>query len=340
MKTLSLILILVSFQKNSIAQNSQQVAERVFKENIFEVKNLFLPDDHDLFRPVISVFDSESHKQYVYDYSQKNLFMINLKNFDADNLVKIGLGEGSGPGEIRNPTDICMSKTTNNKKLIVIDTDLSRVNIWNIETNKFEKSFKPKKFNPFRVACTSSDIVIYNTLGSKRGDYLVYDYKGNELNSFNDPQKNRNAFLDSGYIEADSEYIYYASQGRPTLKNIDRSSKKFVERFSIEPSANKNKISRSTEGEYIMEKKAENFIYQSRGIGLYDNYVLVLFSGRKDAFGNIIDFYDKKSLDYKFSSRIDLYSQQMTISDNILLVRGYDRELNSTVFKYYTIGID
>ena len=339
-KILFLIIFLISLQENSVAQKRQQVEKRIFKENIFIAKNLFFPDDYELFRPVIFAFDSESNNQFIYDYSQKNLFRIKFKNGEIDNFVEIGLGKGSGPGEFRNPTDICMSKTNNNKKLVIIDPELTRVSIWDIESDLYERSFKPKKFNPFRVACTSSDIIIHNTIGSKKGDYLVYDYQGNELNSYKDPQKNKNSFLDSGYIEADSEFIYFSSQGRPILKSINRTSKKISEKLFIEPSIGENRTSITTEGEFRVEKKDKNFIYQSSGIAIKGDYLLVLYSGRKDAFGNIIDFYDKKSLEYKFSSKIDLFSQKMSISNNNLLVRGYDREQMSTVFKYYTIELD
>lgn len=339
MKPLFLLLFFVLVLQSSYAQKNRDV-QRTFKENIFKATNSFAPDDYDLFRAVIFTYSSKSGKQYVYDYSQKNLFGINFNDKKVTELFEIGKGVGSGPGEFRNPTDICINKTDDGEKLVIIDTDLSRVSIWNIESNIFENSFKPKKFSPFRVACTSTDIVIFNTLGSERGDFLVYDYKGIEKQSFKDSKKGKSPFLDSGYIEADSQFIYYVSQGKPLIRSIDRESKKVLERTIIESSLKENKASKSAEGDYIVEKRDKNFVYQSRGIELYQDYLIVLHSGRKDAFGNILDFYEKSTLEYQFSSKIDLFSQQMSISGNVLLVRGFDQEQKTTVFKYYTLHLD
>tara|TARA_R110002124_G_scaffold194258_3_gene361378 strand:- start:23156 stop:24178 length:1023 start_codon:yes stop_codon:yes gene_type:complete len=322
------------------AQTSQsEDINRIYK-NVFIEKGFYDPEEFDLYRPDVFTYDSDLEEHFIYDYSQKNLYQISLKSYRSNQYTKLGNGNGSGPGEFRNPTDICIGNTSKGKKLVVIDSDLSRVSIWDLDKNIFESSFKPKKFNPFRLACTNTDIIIYNSLGSKKGDYLVFDYNGNELSSFKDPQENKNTFLDSGYIDADSEHIYYSSQGRPILKKINRIDKKFESKLFIEPTVGENKTSKKTEGDYIIEKRDKDFIYQSRGIGLFEDFIVVLYSGRKDAFGNVLDFYNKTTLKYNFSSKIDLYSQFMSLSNNILLVRGCDQELKKTIFKFYSIEMN
>jgi len=340
MKFLLTFFLCLVFNNICRAQISQsEDINRTYK-NVFIEKGFFDPEEFDLYRPDVFTYDSDLEEYFIYDYSQKNLYQISLKSYRVNKYNKLGNGNGSGPGEFRNPTDICIGNTSLGNKLVVIDSDLSRVSIWDLDKSIFESSFKPKKFIPFRLSCTNTDIIIYNSLGSKKGDFLVFDYNGNELSSFSDPQENKNTFLDSGYIDADSEHIYYSSQGRPILKKINRSNKKIESKLFVEPTVGENKASIRTQGDYIIEKRDQNFIYQSRGIGLFEGYIVVLYSGRKDAFGNVLDFYDKKTLNYNFSSKIDLYSQFMTLSNNILLVRGYDQKLEKTIFKFYSIEMN
>ena len=318
---------------------SNDLNKRISIKNIFTELESYDPEDYDLFRASVFTFDAKTNQQYIYDYAQKNLFRIKFKDFNVTNVIAIGNGSGSGPGEFRNPTSMCIGNTEEGGKVVVIDSDLSRVTVWNVETGALLSSFTTKKFAPFRVACTESRIVLFNSLGSKKGDYLIVDYEGSEIESILDPQKNKNAFLDSGYLVANLNSVFNSSQGRPILKKFHFDKKDPKSTIFIEPKIGENSIDRNKQGDYWIEKRDKDFIYQSRGIGLFDKYVVVLHSGRKDAYGNTLDFYDQESLEYQFSSEIDLYSQYMSISGNVLLVKGFDPNLDKSLFKFYEIHL-
>lgn len=342
MRISRIIIVLVfnfCFLNYGASQGAQQESTtRVYKD-IFVAKDSFYPEDYELFRATLFTYDSENKQLYIYDYEQNNLFNTSISDYKIDGFKEIGRGKGSGPGEFRNPTSVCIGYTNTGTKIVIVDSDLARVSVWNGESENFERSFATKRFSPFRVACTSSEIIVFSSVGSKKGDYLIFNYEGKEIGSIEDPQENKNIFLDSGYIVANSKNAFYSSSGRPFIKKFSLDSDASLSKLFIEPQISPNKISKPyQQGDYILEKRDENFIYQSRGIGVFENYILMLYSGRKDAYSNTIDFYDF-DLNYQFSSNIDLFSQYMTVSGNILLVRGFDNDIKKAVFKFYQINL-
>lgn len=323
----TLLLIVLTINSIVVAQN-----KLITKNNLFNEINAYIPEDYNLFRASVFTYDIENNQQFVYDYTQKNLFRIQFKDFRVFDVVPIGNGSGSGPGEFRNPTSMCIGNTIEGKKLVVIDSGLSRVTVWDSKTGNLLKCFTTKRFSPFRVACTQSIIILFNSLSLKKGDHLVMNNESSEIGGIKDPQKKKNAFLDSGYLVANSKSVFNSSQGRLLLKKFDLEMGTQQSTVFIKPKIGENKIDREKQVDYLIEKRDKDFIYQSRGIGIFENYVLVLHSGRKDAYGNTIEFYDQESLECQFSAEIDLCSQYMSVSAKVLLVRGFDQDLKKNYF--------
>ncbi len=205
---------------NATAQDIENsTMKREFKE-VLKEEWRFVPSEFELFRAEIYTINNSHSALYVFDYTKKNLFELSIEGSEIVDMEAIGNGQGSGPGEFRNPADMCVSITSKGEKLVVIDSDLARVSIWDVTSGKFEKSFNPKKFSPSRVSCTPDKIFLYNATGSKNGDYLIYNFDKELIAGIKDNRKKRNTFLDAGEIVADDSLLFFASKGRSELKKF------------------------------------------------------------------------------------------------------------------------
>lgn len=324
MKILSIFTILL-FAKSTVYSQEN----RVFKEDILVETQRFYPSDYDLFRPVVFAMEEDQNKYIIYDYSQHNLYSLKKDNNKILDVITIGEGRGSGPKEFRNPSDICVT----NKEIIVSDTDLARISIWDIESNKLINSFKTKRFIPYRLTCHSDNIVVYNSSGSKNGNYLIYDQKGSLIKGIEDKTLSKDGFIDSGYIVADNNFIYFGSEGKPEIKKYNYLDDEAVLiKNTVQKIGNENRVDVSKSDEYITTKRNIEFKYQTRGIGLFQNHLVVFYSGRKDGHGNIIDFYDKNSLNYNFSVKLRHVFSNIDVQNDRILINAYDFERKEREF--------
>ncbi|MEO9887423.1 MAG: hypothetical protein ABJR05_06350 [Balneola sp.] len=322
---LSLLIASDLVTAQAIIKNNNATKERVFiNDTLLKVGSFFL-SDYELYRAPIFQIDISSDKLFAYDYSQKNLFRLDLVDYKINGYESIGNGLGSGPGEFRNPTDICVLSSTESNKVIIIDADLSRVSIWDVNSEEFTKSFKTKKIVPFRVACSDEKIIVYNSNGSKFGDYQIYDKEGNFLGGMNQGETPKDAFLDSGYIVSEKEKLYFTSEGRSEIKKYDLEKLNLIyEQSLVDAQEDPNTLSREKNEESISIKRSKSFKYNSRGIGIVDNFLVVLFSGRKDAHGKIVDFYDESNLNYMFSVLVDQFASGMSVRDGLIILDSYN----------------
>jgi len=314
---------------------------RVFKNDYLTEIQKFYPSDYDLFRPVIFALSKFKNEFIVYDYSQNNLYSINKEKGSRGLLSEIGQGRGSGPKEFRNPTDICITNYKKEQSIIVSDSDLARISIWDLDSKVLIKSFKTKRFVPYRLSCYENRIIVYNNSGSKDGNYLIYNTDGQLLKGIKDNTLSKDGFLDSGYIVADSSFIYFGSEGKSEIKRYDYLHETPVQVSStIEKIESENKLNISKSDEEIRTKRDNDFKYQTRGIGLFNDKLIVFHSGRKDAHGNVIDFYNKKNLEYEFSVEISNVFSSIDIQENRLLINAYDFDKKEREFYVYEIKSD
>lgn len=52
--------------------------------------------------------------------------------------------KGSGPDEFRNPTDMCVSNSNGKERIVVADGSLTRIYVWDGNSNNLIQSLKPK----------------------------------------------------------------------------------------------------------------------------------------------------------------------------------------------------
>lgn len=315
-----------------------QESERVYKDNILTEVNSFYPSDLDLFRPNVFSTNESNNSVIIYDYSQSNLYKV--QNQEITTKIELGKGRGSGPQEFRNPTDMCITDNSLEPKIVIIDLELSRVSLWDLNTNKFIRSFSSQGFVPFRVACSYDKIILFNSSGSKEGNFLVYDFMGNQEKGIDDSELSKDGFLDSGFITADSTYVYFVSEGKPNLKKYNyRNITSGLSKSIVKSHVNENDINRRRDGDTEMVSRKENFRYYSRDVDTWKNYLVVFYSGRTDAFGNVIDFYEKGSLEYKFSTKIEQLFTKIEISGDYLLLNVYDFERKERKFTKFKISV-
>lgn len=278
---------------------------------------------------------------FIYDYAMNNLFSINLSEENTGLKNMIGGGRGSGPDEFRNPTDICVSKAAGKERIFVADASLARISIWDGVSKNLISSFKTKRFIPYRITCTYNEVIAYNNAGNKSGNFLVYNLDGKLINGIHDETLSKDGFLDSGDITADEEFIYFASEGKTELRKYNYQKNDIVNiKNTIEKMEGENKVERkSTGSEEVLTKRSAEFKYQSRGIGIFNDYLLVLYSGRKDAHGKIIDLYNKNDLTYQFSTNLEHLFSRVNVSNDKLLINAYDFERDERLFYVFELNM-
>ncbi len=339
-KILLSVFVLLTFKLgDTTAQNIENsTMKREFKEVIKEEWR-FVPSEFELFRAEIYTINNNHSALFVFDYTKKNLFKLSIEGSEIVDMETIGNGQGSGPGEFRNPTDMCVSLTSKGEKLVLIDSDLARVSIWDVTSGEFEKSFNPKKFSPSRVSCTPNKIFLYNATGSKNGDYLVYNFDKELIAGIKDNRKKRNTFLDAGEIVADDSSLFFSSKGRSELKKFSLIDNAFELSNSLVEAVVENKTDIKEDKKTRTEKRSKDFKYQTRGIGEYGDYILVLYSGEKHGHGNTIDFYNKRTLVYEFSVQLEFWSISMDVQGDRIILDSYYKDRKEYMFMAYKIEL-
>ncbi|HAH49948.1 MAG TPA: hypothetical protein DCL80_01215 [Balneola sp.] len=330
------LLVLFVFLEINFLSFAQEA--RIFKEDFIIEKQSFYPSEYELFRYVIFGMEENRNNFFIYDYSLLNLYLLEEGASQTFKVQTLGDGKGSGPREFRNPSDICIV----NQKVIISDADLARISIWDAASHQLIRSFKTKKFVPYRIACYDDKIIAYNSSGSKEGNFLVYNLDGVLIKGITDNTLSKDGFIDSGYIVADSTFIYFGSEGKSELKKYNYLTGNLVQVSNtiVGKIENKSRISISKNEDEITTKRASDFKYQTRGIGLFENWLIVFHSGRKDAHGSTLDFYNKVTLEYLFSEKIDHTFSSIDIKADKLLINSYDFERKEREFFVYKIKND
>lgn len=324
-----------------LAQNFEQT-RAIENIEMLEVGS-FYPSDIGLFRPELVTFDAYRNKFFIYDYGIRNLVSVNfleLTDHNSTTVKEIGNGFGSGPGEFRNPTGICLVNDEKTSKVVLVDPDLARVSIYDGNSDKLLKSFRPKRFVPFRVACNKTNIVLFNAMYHPQGSIAVYDYEGNLVTHIKESGRNKNnvSSMESGHLTVNDEQIYYAGQDIEILKRFSLGDYSFKGKtMFVQAKNNIDGIHITNNGEEVVYKKSEGYLYRSRGIGANDEVVMVFYSGREDAYGNIIDFYSTDDLSYLYSSSIDGLANEMNLYNDYLLLNIFDFDRRENFLKLYKL---
>ncbi|MDZ7807122.1 MAG: hypothetical protein U5K71_08390 [Gracilimonas sp.] len=323
---------------DSHSENSK--IERVFKANLLnEIGTVYL-SDVELFRPTLYAFETDLNKLFVYDYGHRNLYSVLLEslteNTDVAKLKEVGAGVGSGPKEFRNPTDMCIT----DNKVIVIDPDLARVTIWDVNSETLLSSFRPKKFVPFRIACNEEKIVLYNANPGDKGDLVVYDHEGSLLSYLIDKEKQMSDsdLMESGYLSMNDSTVVFARTDVELMKAFDHKQMQLDGKELYVSTNFKETKSDITQGkEQVVYKRSDEFLYRSRGVGIYENYVIILYSGRTDAYSKTLDFYNLDDLSYAFSVKLEHFTNTMRINGDVAVMKTYDLDRKENMLTFYKL---
>lgn len=338
---LSLLLINVAYAQNDNIIQQKSNVERYYKTtDISSLASIYL-SDYEFYRT--ELFSITAGKELVfYDFNKKNLFKSSsITNTGELFIHAIGDGVGSGPGEFRNPTDLCITETIKGEKIVIIDPVLSRVSIWNANTGELENSFRSKDVIPFRVSCSSGKIVIYNSSFSKKGNYAVYDLDGELISFIKDPTQdiNSDSFIESGYITMDDTLFFYSGSGNNFIKSFSHVSNEFKGvKLHVGTMENQNKVEVIVEDKSVSRKRGEDYIFHSSGLGLYKDKLIVLYSGREDAYSDVLDIYDKFDLTYLFSIKINDLANTLVVKNNLLILKVWDWQREEAFIKIFDIS--
>jgi len=349
MKTIKIIVFLGLIFNSGFAQSSNSELTRTFKEGVITGLGSVVPSEHGFFRVSSFVLNvSYGRKNLIfYDYSTHNLYEMVLSGLEDPEVLEvneIGNGKGSGPGEFRNPTDLCITKNGNQSLVIVADPELSRITIWDLDSKRIINSFNPK-IMPFRISCFKDKISVFSTSNSEGGSLGLYNFKGKLLGVFdniNTSPDRGNIFINSGYLSQNEKAIYYAGMGNIVIAKVDiKNLKRSHQNSIVESRPFKNDVVvENPDKNTVKTKRGDKYIYLSRDSGIIDQYLVVLHSGRTDAWGDIIDFYDNSDLSYKFSVMLPELAQDMYVTENVVIVEAFDRNTKERYLKLFKISTD
>lgn len=334
--------IVLHVQGQPKVENSN--TDRIFKENVISEIASFYPSDEGLFRPELVVFDAIQNKVFIYDYGIGNLVSLkfeDLANFKTIAVEEIGNGVGSGPGEFRNPTGICLNNDRGVSRVVIVDPDLVKVSVWRGTDGKLVKSFRPKKFVPFRVTCNSDRIALYNSGFRSDGSIAIYDYDGNLITYLTEPdrKKEKVSMMENGYLAMNNKNVFYSGTDEGILKKYSHLNKKFQKKVNfVELKESKEKVVATKNSDEVTYKRNNESIYHSRGIGVNDKYVWVFYSGRKDAYGSLIDFYSVDNLSYEFSIKIAELAKGMVSNGRHIILDTFDFERRENYLKIFRLN--
>lgn len=322
----------------------QSEGDRLFVADGLINLGKFYPSDFDLFRSQLIGYSGRDKYISVYDYAENNLFGIKIGFEDQLQVLEkniIGRGLGSGPGEFRNPTDMCITGTPEGSQIFVTDPNIARVSYWNLESGVFGNSFSTNRFIPFRIACTNQLVILYSPGFQKRGNYQIYNLEGELIKSIQDRgiKRDDNSFSTSGFITATESDIYFVNDSKPEIKKINIKTESLIHSELTSEGIFDNSVDEEVTKKTLKKKRGDGFRYAGRGIGIYDNYVVVLFSGRKDAFSKTLDFYDKNDLSYKFSIKLDSYTNAIYVDEDIVALRSLDREKKEIFIEFLKLNL-
>ncbi|MFP8488530.1 hypothetical protein ACKGJO_05460 [Gracilimonas sp. Q87] len=328
-------------QSETDIQSENSNVERVFKTDVLnEIGTVYL-SEVELFRPTLYAFDTDLNKLFVYDYGHRNLYSVFLEPLEESlkvlELNEVGNGVGSGPKEFRNPTDICIT----GDKVIVIDSDLARVTIWDVDSETLLSSFRPRKFVPFRIACNEEKIVLYNANPGKDSDFVVYDNEG-KLISFlkdeEDSEKGPGMRMESGYLSMNDSIVVFTRTDVELMKAYDHEQMELAgKELYVSTNFTESKTDITRGKEQVVYKRSDEFLYRSRGVGVYNDYVIMLYSGRTDAYSKTLDFYKIDDLSYAFSVQLEHFTNTLRINGDMAVLRTYDTDRKENMLTFYKL---
>ncbi|CAN5392304.1 hypothetical protein BH23BAC3_BH23BAC3_17420 [soil metagenome] len=271
----------------------------------------------------------------LYDFNIKELYRVQAA--DLTNSVKIGEGQGRGPGEYEFIGSIGLDDS---HRVYGLDTQLLRLNRWN-NSGDDHKIFDLKSGGlPGKLAVGREIVVKYSSVGPSDNLLGILDKDGNlekTFYSFNNWNGVRSPMLYEGQIAASDDHIVYASSNFGVILGFDYDGNLLFERGMIEPiNGLKMEIRRS--GSSTSSSVQSGSLRTAEDIEIYDDRIYVLYSGKEQLFGNRIDLYDIHSGDYIGSYQTEENLVSFSIDNEILYGLAQDEESGLNVVVHYYLN--
>jgi len=197
----------VNYQTEEINIIDQEQYERnVIDANFDLICNVNLSDEM-IFKPTFCKFDS-SGNIYTMDISSFLIHKFSVNNNTNKYSHSIfGKGEGLGPGEFTNPTDLQLYKD----KIYIANPPTGSIEIYSTQ-GKYLKRIKPiEDIIPHRVAIVNNTLILEPQHLTYEAPFYAYNYSGDfilQLGTLID-KANNSALYHSNYIFQMNENSFY-----------------------------------------------------------------------------------------------------------------------------------
>ncbi|MDZ7773654.1 MAG: hypothetical protein U5K31_13080 [Balneolaceae bacterium] len=312
MNTYKYIAIIVFIIWSTVPINLGTV-DRNFSYDLI-LKNDLNITDLDIYRPYLFSVDDNSGNMAVYSYADHRAYII----FNDSKSVKIyGKGQGGGPEEFRNPTDIKFDKSGN---FWIADPHLARISMWSPDSGLIG-TINHQFAVPEKISVSEEFYVLKDqTYSPTHGLLRLYNSNTKEHIRFAKlPAKlTESALLMDSMISSDSERVYVTMLNAGLIYCFDRNGDSLYEISTIEPVkiaelklieinnvAGLNKLEAYKLPEETVRAVLDHDINES--------YLISLFDGTSKGVGHFIDIYDKISGIYLGSVNLEKVTDNYVI---------------------------
>lgn len=326
-------LITLLYFSISISTLSQ---ERIYKEIGLSLINDINLADEGIFK-VHSLAINNKEDVVLFDFGETEIIHFNIKSLIIN---RIGNGRGRGPGEFKQVMNLKILK----ENIYISDREKGSVMVWGINRLlKSEYKIEEKFVRPSRIAiCNNNNgIYILSAQYGPNGIFHHYDKNFNLQKSFVLIENNdeRLPYFTDGNITCDDEgNLYHAARYLNSIKKYNNNGDLLfnIPVYNFEP--NKK----------IIEKK-ERWISPAKGIrrasgdvyALRDN-LIVGYSDSKYVESKLIDVYNSKTGEYKYSIKVRDKFNEFAISDNKIafLVETSSGDYHVKLYEYDNWKLD
>ena len=268
------------------------------------------------------------------DWDQRTLFYFSDEDFQ--NPIRVGGKKGRGPGEYESPFDIYLS---NDKKIWIPDSDLRKIDIWDLGSNKLHASYKLKNrfVKPDKIElCEDKDgkwekiYILSSQYGigyeKKEGILYQYDIKDQQLINVDTFQElsidnERYPYVITGHIGCSNiGQLYYSGDFSGSIRKYDSNNELLFYRNAVnleikEPlflKANNDFTRYNPEAPRI---NGESFLIK--------NKLFVGHSRTKDRYIYAVDIYSTEEGEYLYSFKLPVPAKEMAISESKIYLFEY-----------------
>ncbi len=278
-------------EKHRILINKKNGPRKFISCNVIETKKINIEEN--VFRPTFCKFDNDMNL-YILDYSTMKIHKYHFSG-DSCEHISFGKGIGQGPGELGNPTDLCIS----GERIYIVNPPTAAIEVYSTNGNYIKRiSFNNGKI-PSRIVVIKDKLIVRPQEIGSGSPFYSYDLKTGTLQPFGELIHKRNLqssiFHDGNFTKIDDNRFCFISYVHGLVQYFEGTAKLFVQK-TIDGERDVKLIEKEMMKGIFAVKLKENY-YTSLGCTSSNN---ILINKVYDADNKVAyyDIYEKMNFKY------------------------------------------